>query len=137
MIFCVFQGNRGKSEASAKREFPNLPSHATRLALASPSPLFPRNTQKNHACSAGYGLTEPHTHPRKFQSLLWGSMDIFWNCTIYAQYTPLYVIFSTVFSVFEYPDETLSLVFDIIFFITSGLNKISSMKTLLFILDIL
>jgi len=30
-----------------------------------------------------FGLPDPPSPPlRKFQSLLWGSMDIFWNCTI-------------------------------------------------------
>ena len=32
-----------------------------------------------------FGLTEPP--PRKFQSLLWGRMDIFWNCTFLENYS--------------------------------------------------
>ena len=60
VIFCVFQANRGKSEASAKRELRArggslknvLPSHATRarLAFASVSLKY----TKSYACSAGY-----------------------------------------------------------------------------------
>ena len=38
----------------------------------------------------------------------------------FAQNTPLHVIFSTLFSVFGYPDEALSQVFDILLLIHGG-----------------
>ena len=37
------------------------------------------------------------------------------NTSNFVKNTPLCVVFSTLFSVFGYPDETLSLVFDILF----------------------
>ena len=69
VIFCVFQGNRGESEAYAKRELrawePPLArnsrfAHASHFALASHLPrLRPCSPEirKTHVCSAGYSLT--------------------------------------------------------------------------------
>ena len=45
VFFCVFQRNRGEREASARRVRVAC-AHNSRLALASLSPLFARNTQK-------------------------------------------------------------------------------------------
>lgn len=36
------------------------------------------------------------------------------NTSNFVKNTPLHVVFSTLFSVFGYPDETLSLVFDLL-----------------------
>ena len=81
VIFCVFQGHRGESEASAKRELhvrANLPSYATRGSHSPRACLtfapVPLKYAKNHACSAGYftrgaGIIPflfPTTTPRDF-----------------------------------------------------------------------
>ena len=56
------------------------------------------------------------------------------NTSNFIKNTPLHVVFSTLFSVFGYPDETLSLVFDILLLVPHDSNIDSHALSLLTIL---